>query len=214
MNADLDLVRKKLVVIGNGNVGKTSLLYAFKDNRFCHTYVPTLFEGNTHVIEVDNKRIELLLIDTAGQEEYGRYGVFFVDYFVDISFRRLRVLGYPNTQVILICFAFDSPDSLTCVEEKWAPEVKHYCHHVPILLIANKRDLRDDPSVHERIRTQNQKLVTTEDALLCAKKIGARNYLECSAKTREGVQEVFEYAARIALDRKSHERCFCPCSLL
>ena len=72
MNADLDLVRKKLVVIGNGNVGKTSLLYAFKDNRFCHTYVPTLFEGNTHVIEVDNKRIELLLIDTAGQEEYAR----------------------------------------------------------------------------------------------------------------------------------------------
>jgi GTPase SAR1 family protein len=127
---------------------------------------------------------------------------------------RLRVLGYPNTQVVLICFAFDSPDSLACVMDKWAPEVKHYCHNVPILLIANKRDLRDDAFVHERIRNQNQKIITTEDAMLCAKKIGARNYLECSAKTREGVQEVFEYAARIALDRNRHEKCFCQCHLL
>lgn len=198
MTSDIDLVRKKLVVVGNGNVGKTSLLYAFKDNRFCQDYVPTLFEGNTHIIEVDSKRIELLLIDTAGQEEYAR----------------LRVLGYPNTQVVLICFAFDSPDSLTCVLDKWAPEVKHYCHNVPILLIANKRDLRDDPLVHERIKSQNQKLITTEDALLCAKRIGARNYLECSAKTREGVREVFEYAAKVALDRNAHDKCFCHCILL
>ena len=72
VSSDIDLVRKKLVVVGNGNVGKTSLLYAFKDNLFCQNYVPTLFEGNTHVIDVDNKRIELLLIDTAGQEEYAR----------------------------------------------------------------------------------------------------------------------------------------------
>ncbi len=72
MSSEVDFVRKKLVVIGNGNVGKTSLLYAFKDNRFCQDYVPTLFEGNTQVIDVDNKRIELLLIDTAGQEEYAR----------------------------------------------------------------------------------------------------------------------------------------------
>jgi GTPase SAR1 family protein len=100
------------------------------------------------------------------------------------------------------------------VLDKWAPEIKHYCHNVPIILIANKRDLRDDPSVREHIQSQNQKLITTEDALLCAKKIGARNYLECSAKTREGVQEVFEYAARVALDRDSREKCFCRCVLL
>jgi small GTP-binding protein len=82
MTSDIDLVRKKLVVVGNGNVGKTSLLYAFKDNRFCQDYVPTLFEGNTHIIDVDNKRIELLLIDTAGQEEYARYILSFSSEFI------------------------------------------------------------------------------------------------------------------------------------
>ncbi len=136
------------------------------------------------------------------------FSVFWIVYF------SLRVLGYPNTQVVLICFAFDSPDSLTCVLDKWAPEVKHYCHNVPILLIANKRDLRDDPSVHERIKNQNKKPITTEDALLYAKRIGAKNYLECSAKTREGVREVFEYAAKVALDKDSHDKCLCHCVLL
>ena len=57
-------------------------------------------------------------------------------------------------------------------------------------------------------------MITTEDALLCAKKIGAKNYLECSAKTREGVREVFECAARVALDRSSNDKCPCSCLLL
>jgi small GTP-binding protein len=100
MNSDIDLVRKKLVVIGNGNVGKTSLLYAFKDNRFCQDYVPTLFEGNTHLIDVDNKRIELLLIDTAGQEEYARLKFvfsfliieFMFVYFLDFVFLVIQIL--------------------------------------------------------------------------------------------------------------------------
>ena len=61
---------------------------------------------------------------------------------------------------------------------------------------------------------QNKKLITTEDALLCAKRIGAKNYLECSAKTREGVREVFEYAAKVALDKDSQEKCSCHCVLL
>lgn len=98
--------------------------------------------------------------------------------------------------------------------DKWAPEVKHYCRDVPILLIANKRDLRDDPFVHEQIRNDNKKIITTEDALLCAKKIGAKNYLECSAKTREGVRDVFECAAKIALDKNYTEPYLCRCVLL
>ena len=50
-----------------------ALLYAFKDNRFWQDYVPTLYEGRTHIINVDNKRIELLLTDTAGQEVCARW---------------------------------------------------------------------------------------------------------------------------------------------
>lgn len=49
--------------------------------------------------------MELALWDTAGQEDYDR----------------LRPLSYPDSHVILICFAVDSPDSLDNVQEKVGP---------------------------------------------------------------------------------------------
>jgi len=51
--------------------------------------------------------VELALWDTAGQEDYDR----------------LRPLSYPDTDVILMCFSVDSPDSLENIPEKWTPEV-------------------------------------------------------------------------------------------
>lgn len=57
------------------------------------------------------KQVELALWDTAGQEDYDR----------------LRPLSYPDTNVILMCFSVDSPDSLENIPEKWTPEVRIYC---------------------------------------------------------------------------------------
>lgn len=74
--------------------------------------------------------MELALWDTAGQEDYDR----------------LRPLSYPDTDVILMCFSVDSPDSLENIPEKWTPEVKHFCPNVPIILVGNKKDLRNDPA--------------------------------------------------------------------
>jgi hypothetical protein len=69
---------------------------------FAQVYVPTVFENYVADVEVDGKHVELALWDTAGQEDYDR----------------LRPLSYPDSHVILICFAVDSPDSLDNVQEK------------------------------------------------------------------------------------------------
>ena len=69
---------------------------------FVQVYVPTVFENYVADVEVDGKHVELALWDTAGQEDYDR----------------LRPLSYPDSHVILICFAIDSPDSLDNVQEK------------------------------------------------------------------------------------------------
>lgn len=45
-----------------------------------------------------------------------------------------------------MCFSVDSPDSLENIPEKWTPEVKHFCPNVPIILVGNKKDLRNDPN--------------------------------------------------------------------
>ncbi|XP_008311266.2 rho-related GTP-binding protein RhoB [Cynoglossus semilaevis] len=176
-------IRKKLVVVGDGACGKTCLLIVFSKDEFPEVYVPTVFETYVADIEVENKQVQLALWDTAGQEDYDR----------------LRPLSYPDTDVILMCFSVDSPDSLENIPEKWVPEVKHFCPNVPIILVANKKDLRNDEGVKNELSRLKLEPVKAEDGRAMATRIGAYDYLECSAKTKEGIWEVFESATRAAL---------------
>lgn len=98
-------------------------------------------------VVVDGKRVELALWDTAGQEDYDR----------------LRPLSYPDSHVILICFAVDSPDSLDNVQEKWISEVLHFCSGLPIILVGCKKDLRNDPKTIEELRRTSQRPVTPQE---------------------------------------------------
>ena len=70
---------------------------------------------------------------------------------------------------------------------------------MPILLVGNKVDLRDDPETIKEFAKRGRSPVKWEEGYAMAKRIGAYAYLECSAKTREGVRQVFEIAARAAL---------------
>ena len=54
-----------------------------------------------------------------------------------------------------------------------------------------------------------QEPVRSEEGRNMAEKIGAVGYLECSAKTKEGVREVVEHAARAALARKKKRKGGC-----
>uniref|UniRef100_A0A8C9PFU2 Uncharacterized protein n=1 Tax=Spermophilus dauricus TaxID=99837 RepID=A0A8C9PFU2_SPEDA len=133
-------IRKKLVIVGDGACGKTCLLIVFSKDQFPEVYVPTVFENYIADIEVDGKQVELALWDTAGQEDYDR----------------LRPLSYPDTDVILMCFSIDSPDSLENIPEKWTPEVKHFCPNVPIILVGNKKDLRQDEHTRRELAKMKQ----------------------------------------------------------
>uniref|UniRef100_A0A1I8IEG4 Rho-related GTP-binding protein RhoC n=1 Tax=Macrostomum lignano TaxID=282301 RepID=A0A1I8IEG4_9PLAT len=141
---------------------------------------------SSNAIFAQSPKVELALWDTAGQEDYDR----------------LRPLSYPDTDVILMCFSVDNPDSVANIPEKWTPEVRHFCPNVPIILIGNKKDLRNDESTRRELARSKQDPVKYEDGKAMAERIGAFAYLECSAKTKEGVREVFECATRAALQRK------------
>ncbi|MBN3288644.1 RHOA protein, partial [Polyodon spathula] len=179
-------IRKKLVIVGDGACGKTCLLIVFSKDQFPEVYVPTVFENYVADIEVDSKQVELALWDTAGQEDYDR----------------LRPLSYPDTDVILMCFSIDSPDSLENIPEKWTPEVKHFCPNVPIILVGNKKDLRNDEHTRRELAKMKQEPVKPEEGRDMANRIGAFGYMECSAKTKDGVREVFEMATRAALQAR------------
>lgn len=97
----------------------------------------------------------MALWDTAGQEDYDR----------------LRPLSYPDTDVILMCFSVDSPDSLENIPEKWTPEVRHFCPNVPIILVGNKKDLRSDPQTIKELQKMKQEPVRVEQGRAMAENI-------------------------------------------
>ena len=179
-------IRKKLVIVGDGACGKTSLLFVFSKDEFPDFYEPTVFDNYLTEIEVNGKLVELVLWDTAGQESYDR----------------LRPLSYPDTDVILMCFSIDNPDSYANISERWTPEVRHFCPNVPIILVGNKKDLRTDEYIKRELSKTKQKPVTSDEGSSMCDRIEAYAYLECSAKTRQGVRDVFETAARAALKNK------------
>ncbi|CAF1085903.1 unnamed protein product [Rotaria sordida] len=187
---------RKLVVVGDGMSGKTCLLFAFKDDEFNTDHIPTVFDTYVAEIEVDGNTVDLALFDTAGQED----------------FDRLRPLSYPDTNVIIMCFSVDNPVSAASITEKWIPEVRHFCGTCPIILVACKIDLRTDSQVVASMKTKGQKLVSIEVGKQLATQIKADGYMECSAKTREGIHDLFILAARLSLKKrnhhKKHHKCF------
>ena len=148
---------------GDGACGKTSLLNVFTRGFFPTVYEPTVFENYVHDIFVDGIHMELSLWDTAGQEE----------------FDRLRSLSYDDTQAIMLCFSVENAQSLENVGTKWVEEIAEHCHGVKIVLCALKCDLReehekdDDDEPGQQIRH----VVTYDEGLEVAKKIGALRYL-------------------------------------
>ncbi|XP_065279096.1 transforming protein RhoA-like isoform X2 [Emys orbicularis] len=105
-----------------------------------------------------------------------------------------------------MCFSIDSPDSLENIPEKWTPEVKHFCPNVPIILVGNKKDLRNDEHTRRELAKMKQEPVKPEEGRDMAGRISAFGYLECSAKTKDGVREVFEMATRAALQAKRGQK--------
>ncbi|PSR93990.1 small GTPase superfamily [Coniella lustricola] len=195
-------VQRKLVLLGDGACGKTSLLNVFTRGYFPTVYEPTVFENYVHDIFVDNVHIELSLWDTAGQEE----------------FDRLRSLSYDDTDLIMLCYSVDSKDSLENVESKWVGEIADNCPGVKLVLVALKCDLREGSEDEEEApaaaaaadaadgRKEKKPMIGYDQGLEVARRINALRYLECSAMRNRGVNEAFTEAARVALSvRKDKE---------
>lgn len=168
----------KIVVVGDGGCGKTCMLVSYAQQKFPEIYVPTIFENYVTTVRAPSgKHIDLALWDTAGQEEYDR----------------LRPLSYPDTDIILICFAVDNVVSLQNVRDTWYPEVNHFCPGIPVVLVGTKSDLElpFDESLPVEI----------------AREIGAVAYLQCLAKTMTNVKAVFDFAlAKFQKERELAEQ--------
>jgi len=176
--------RAKVVVVGDGAVGKTCLFITFATGKFPEDYVPTVFENYTHDTVYKNEPFMLHMWDTAGQEDYDR----------------LRPLSYPGTDVVVICFSLVNESTFESVRMKWSPEINRYLEGTPKILVGTKSDMRDQKITDGALTKYEE--ITTEEGKELAKEIGAVAYIESSAKTEENLKLVFEKVIEAALANK------------
>jgi small GTP-binding protein len=180
----------KIMVVGDGSVGKTCMLISYTTNSFPGEYVPTVFDNYTANAIVDGSPINLGLWDTAGSNEYNT----------------LRPLSYPGTDVFIICFSICDPASFESVRTKWYPEVSHFNPKTPIVLVGTKLDLRKCSETIDYLKEQNIEIIPTSQGEKLATEIGAYKYLESSALDQTNLQEVFEEAVKaVFADQKAKE---------
>lgn len=160
-------------------------MISYTTNTFPNDYIPTVFDNYSASVMIDGEPIKLGLWDTAGQSEYDR----------------LRPLSYPQTEVFLCCFSVVSPESFQNVKDKWIPEILHHSPKgILIILVGTKADLRDDYHVLDELLERGQKPTTLAQGQKLAKDVGAIRYIECSAATLSGIQELFDFAIRSVLE--------------
>ena len=91
---------RKIIIIGDSGVGKSSLMIRFTKGEFLENYMMTI--GISHswkVVEIDNMKIKLNIWDTAGQEKY----------------KTITRNYYKNTNGAVISFSINSRDSFSSV---------------------------------------------------------------------------------------------------
>lgn len=80
------------------------------------------------------------------------------------------------------------------MKEKWAPEIKHHCPKPPFLLVGTQIDLRDDAATLTKLAKNKQKPLSLEMGERLAEEVNAVKYVECSALTQKGLNNVFDEA--------------------
>ncbi len=175
-----EVVRNKLVVVGDACCGKSALLNTFLGHKFTDIYSPTTFESYSSTMDINKYRIDLTIWDTSGKPEYDS----------------VRPLSYNEITTALICYDISQPQTLQSVLNKWYTEVRKHCPNCPIILVGCKMDLRSNIQVMAELSKDRRIPVSHDKGAKAATQIGAAAYVECSARTSPTtVQEVFEMAS-------------------
>ncbi|CAD8168350.1 unnamed protein product [Paramecium octaurelia] len=153
----------KFIIIGNGNCGKTSLLYHYIHGKQITNVKQTLgVEFSARIIQVKQKKIKMQLWDTAGQERY----------------RSLTKGYYRGALGALIVFDVTNSDSFEALKE-WIKHARDFSKpSIQIIIIGNKIDLEKERVISE----QSAKQFCQENDV---------QYIETSANTGYQVKEAF-----------------------
>jgi small GTP-binding protein len=160
-------VQKKIILLGDGEVGKTSLIRRFVLDKYDDKYILTIgtkITGKNLQIGADNKNynLNLQIWDILGQK----------------GFTKLHHSSFKGTDGVLLVADITRKDTLMNLAKYWIPKVHNLVGDVPLIILANKSDLTDKAEF-------NEKILRGFAALFNA------NFYFTSAKNGENVHQAF-----------------------
>ena len=115
----------KVVIAGDGNVGKTSLVRRYCEGKFDTSRIATIgVDFQTHTVDLPSGQVKLSIWDMAGQER----------------FRVVRGGFYRGSLAAALVFDVTNPSSLTNLE-RWYQEISEVAPDQKYMIIGNKIDL-------------------------------------------------------------------------
>lgn len=163
----------KICAAGSFQVGKTSLIRRYAEDKFQEVYTPTIgVDVTVKRVTIDEQEIKLLLWDTAGQEVFGR----------------IRPMYFEGAFGCII--VYDITRASTFQElDRWIDEFRNVREKAPIAIIGNKIDLEDSRNVSTK---EGKKFAETYSA----------PFYECSAKLGgEEIQNMYTNLVRKYLEK-------------
>ena len=154
----------QIIIIGESQVGKTSILYQYTQNKFSNQYLATV--GVEYFVKeeiINNKHIRVKIWDTAGQEQY----------------KSITKSFYKNSDGIVIVYDVHDKKSFEKVQD-WVQSLNEYTDSskkIPVILVGNKIDLEREVSTEE-----GQKLAESFNL----------PFFESSAKENKGITEFMQ----------------------
>lgn len=165
----------KLVLLGESAVGKSSIVHRFVKNTFDNMRESTIgaaFLTQSITLPESKTTVKFEIWDTAGQERY----------------KSLAPMYYRNANAALCVYDITSRSSFNKAQD-WIKELKKQAPEgIVICLVGNKTDLAENREVEEREVAEYAEQLNQEDNKIITS--------ECSAKSGDGVLDIFNKAAR------------------
>ncbi|WPK26357.1 hypothetical protein PUMCH_003710 [Australozyma saopauloensis] len=154
----------KIVVLGAGGVGKSSVTVQFVQGVYVESYDPTIEDSYRKQIEVDGRACDLEILDTAGVAQ----------------FTAMRELYIKSGKGFLLVYSVTDANSLKelLALREQVLRIKD-SENVPMVLIGNKCDLEDD------------RVVSIDDGIAVSHEWGLVPFYETSAMYKTNVDEAF-----------------------
>lgn len=154
----------KILMVGDSDVGKTSILLRFTQGEFIRTQNTVGVDLKVKMMDLESKRLKLTIWDTAGQER----------------FRTLTSAYYRGAQGIILVYDVTNAQSFVNLKH-WLQEIEIYgtTAKAVIMLVGNKIDEEE-----KRVVTQSEGAEFARDKGML--------FLEASAKNDVHIQRAFE----------------------